>query len=69
MNTCVCCGEYVPESSQVCKNCLDDARDDKKEMLTVTIDDLKHRNKLLRKQLFENEIAIKLLEKARTNGR
>ena len=64
MNTCVCCGEYIPENSQVCKYCLDDARKDKKE--TVTVDDLKHRNKLLRKQIFENEIAIKLLEKART---
>ena len=64
MNTCVCCGEYVPENSHVCKYCLDDAREDKKE--TVTVDDLKHRNKLLRKQIFENEIAIKLLEKART---
>ena len=66
MNTCVCCGEYVPEGSQVCKYCLDDARNDKREMINVTVDDLKHRNKLLRKQIFENEIAIKLLEKART---
>ena len=65
-NSCVCCGEYVPESSQVCKYCLDDAIKDKKEMINVTVDDLKHRNKLLRKQIFENEIAIKLLEKART---
>ena len=64
MNTCVCCGE--PEGSQVCKNCLDNAREDKKEMLTVTIDDLKHRNKVLRSRIFENEMAIKLLEKART---
>ena len=66
MNSCVCCGEYVPEGSQVCKYCLDDARKDKKEMINVTVDDLKHRNKLLREQIFENEIAIKLLEKART---
>ena len=66
MNTCVCCGEYITEGSQVCKYCLDDARKDKKEMINVTVDDLKHRNKLLRKQIFENEIAIKLLEKART---
>ena len=64
MDCCVCCGEYVPENSQVCKYCLDDARKDKKE--PVTVEDLKRRNKLLRKQIFENEIAIKLLEKART---
>ena len=62
--TCVCCGNELPcENSQVCKYCLDDARKDKKEMITV--DDLKHRNKLLRKQIFENDMAIKLLEKAR----
>ena len=66
MNTCVCCGEYVPENSQVCKYCLDDARKDKKEMINVTVDDLKHRNKMMKKQIFENELAIKLLEKART---
>ena len=67
MDYCACCGKPLDcESSQVCKNCLDDAREDKKEMLTVTIDDLKHRNKVLRSRIFENEMAIKLLEKART---
>ena len=66
MNTCVCCGEYVNENSQVCKYCLDDAGKDKREMINVTVDDLKHRNKLLREQIFKNKMAIKLLEKART---
>ena len=32
--TCVCCGNELPcENSQVCKYCLDDARNDKREMI------------------------------------
>lgn len=66
MDLCPCCGKELPfQGSQVCKYCLDDARKDIKEMQSITIDDLKRRNKMMKKQIFENELAIKLLEKAR----
>jgi len=64
MNLCVCCGAVIPEGTQVCYQCMDIAKEDRKQLAVITLDEIDHEIKATKYKLYDLQLRRKIFEKA-----
>ena len=64
MNLCICCGKEIPEGGQVCYMCLNIAKEDRKALAVITLDEIEEEIKATRHKLFELNMRKHIFEKA-----
>ena len=66
MNLCVCCNREIelPEGTQVCYNCMDIAKEDRRQLAVITLDEIDHEIKATKHKLYDLQLRRKIFEKA-----